>query len=132
MHGDVFSNERLCRFGLRDNAACMSCLEQLETVQHRLMECVKAQEAWRILDEIRTNLGLNTLTALTLDNIVGAKDRLNKFELAMNAELIHKLTTKGDGYCPRQLAKAAVLLVGNCEELHPELKEKFDDFKRAP
>ena len=131
MHGDVFSNERLCRFGLRENSACMNCPEQMETIQHRLIECRKAREAWRILDEIRADLGLRTLSALTLENLVGAGDRLNNVELAMQAELIHKLTTKGEGYCPKQLAKAAVLLVGNSEKLQPNLREKFVEFKRA-
>ena len=127
----MFSNERLFRFGLRDNPACMNCLEQVETIQHRLIECNKAREAWQKLEEIKVSLGLAELSDLTLENLVGAKDSLNKIELAIQAELIHKLTTKSEGYCPSQLAKAAVLLVGHSEKLQPNLKEKFDEFKRA-
>ena len=132
MHGDVFSNERLYRFGLRDSPACANCQEQLETVQHRLVECPKAREAWQKLEDIKTRLGLSTLSDLTIENLVGAKDRLNKIELAIQAELIHKLMTKSDGYCPNQLAKAATLLVCSSEILLPGLKEKFEAFKMAP
>ena len=132
MHGDVFSNERLYRFGLRDSPACANCQEQLETVQHRLVECPRAREAWQKLEEIKTRLGLSTLSDLTIENLVGAKDRLNKIELAIQAELIHKLMTKSDGYCPNQLAKAATLLVCSSEILLPGLKEKFEAFKMAP
>ena len=131
MHGDVFSNERLCRFGLRDSAACGNCPEQFESIQHRLIECNKAREAWEKLEEIKMELGLNQLSDLSLENLVGAKDRINKVELALQAELIHKLTTKSDGYCPTQLARAAVLLVCNSEKLKPGLKERFAEFKMA-
>ena len=62
-----------------------------------------------------------------MENLVGAKDRLNKIELALNAELILKLSCKGEGYCPEQLARATVKLIGNSEPLKPELKAKFKE-----
>ena len=54
---------------------------------------------------------------------------VRKIELALQAELLLKLTTKGDGYCPNQLAKAAVMLVCHSEKLDPHLKEKFENLK---
>ena len=74
---------------------------------------------------------LTTLTDLTLENLVGAKDPLNKLEHALQAELILKLTTKSDGYCPKQLVRAAVLMVCNSEKLTPTVKEKFEEFKSS-
>ena len=129
MHGDVFSNERLHRFGLRDSPACANCDELIETRQHRIVECQKAQESWRELEAVKASLTLTALTDFSLENLVGAKDSLNKIELALQAELILRLTTKSEGYCPKQLVRAAVLMVCNSEKLMPGVQEKFKEFK---
>ena len=69
------------------------------------------------------------MTDLSLENILGAKDNVDSLELALNAELILKMSVKSDGYCPDQLVRATVLLVGNAEKLDPALREKFKAFK---
>ena len=129
MHGDIFSNSRLNKFGLRDSSACLNCLEPIETIQHRIVECPKAVEVWGHLATAKDKLQLNQLTDLTIESIVGLKDRLTKKELALQAEVILKLTSMSESYCPKQLAKAAVLLVLNSEHLNPELKAKLNDYK---
>ena len=131
MHGDIFSNERLHRFGLRDSPACSNCDELVETREHRIIECQQAREAWRELEVIKDKLSLTTLSDLSLENLVGAKDPLNKLELALQAELMLKLSTKSDGYCPKQVARAATMLVLNSEKLNTTLKEKFEEFKSS-
>ena len=125
VHGDIFSNSRLCKFRLRDTANCINCPEALETIQHRISECPKAVEAWSKLNEIKVKLGLNPTADLSVDNLVGAKERLNKIELALNAELILKLSTKSDGYCPKQVVKGAVRLIGALEPITVDLREKI-------
>ena len=129
MHGDIFSNSRLHKFGLRDSPACASCLEPIETIQHRIFECPKAVEAWTHLDEIKVKLNLTNTSDRTLESLIGLKDRLSKIELALHAEVIHKLATKSERYCPKQLAKAAVLLVMYSEHLTPDLNAKFKAYK---
>ena len=131
MHGDVFSNERLHRFGLKDSPACANCDEPIETRQHRLVECEKAQEAWRELEATKALLTLRTLSDFSVENLVGAKDPLNKLELALQAELILKLSTKSGAYCPKQLVRAAVLMVCNSEKLERSVQEKFERFKNS-
>ena len=130
MHGDIFSNSRLLKFGLRNSASCANCGEQLETIQHRLIECPTARTSWETLERTKQRLNLNALTDLTIENLVGAKDDVSKLELALQAELILKLSSKSEGYNPEQIVRAAVLLVCNSEALGQETKLKFDSFKR--
>ena len=131
MHGDIFSNSRLERFGLRQDSKCANCPEQVETIIHKVSTCPKAIEAWRALEKAKTQLELNNLTDLTIENLVGAKDRVSKLELALQAELIHRLTSTNGAYCPRQLAKIVVRFVGYNERLSNEIKDKFKEVVRC-
>ena len=130
MHGDIFSNSRLLKFGLRNSASCANCGEQVETIQHRLMECPQARTSWEILEQTKQRLNLNVLTNLTIENVIGTKDDVSKLELALQAELILKLSTKSDGYNPRQMVRNAVLMVCNSETLDQETRTRFESFKR--
>ena len=96
-HGDIFSNSRLFRFGLNNSATCLNCPEPSETIQHRLLECPKAKEAWNKLDVVKTKLQLTPLVDHTLENILGAGIRRSKLELALQLELMLRLSTKSDG-----------------------------------
>ena len=129
MHGDIFSNSRLFKFRLRDSPACLNCNEPMDTIQHRLIECPKAREAWLKLNEAKLFLNLNPLVELSLENIMGAKDLRNKIELSLQAELILRLSTKSEAYLPSQIVRSAVLLVGNNESLTIEMQERFKQFK---
>ena len=127
-HGDIFSNSRLCKFGLRNSSNCSNCQETLETIQHRIAECPRAVETWRIANEAKQSLGLHVLTDYSIENLLGTKDRLSKLELAINAEILHKLTSRGEGYCSTQVVKASLKLISNSEKLTPELKRRFDEY----
>ena len=94
-HGDIFSNSRLFRFGLKNSPDCLNCHEPNETIVHRLLECPKAWEAWLKLDAIKIKLKLTPLINHTLENIMGAGTRRSKLELALQLELMLRLSTKG-------------------------------------
>ena len=126
-HGDVFSNERLFRFGLRATPNCSNCPELIETTLHRIKDCPKAVLAWNKLEDLKTRLGLTRMSDLSIENLLGAKDNLAKIELALNAELLVKLTTRSETYCPNQLVRSAVKLIGYSERLEPNLIEKFKE-----
>ena len=127
MHGDIFSNDRLDRFGLRQDAKCANCDELTETIMHKVRDCPKAFEAWRELEEAKAVLNLNTLTDLTIENLIGAKENVNKIEHALQAELIHRLTSINVSYCPRRLVKTVIQFVGYTERLNAESKELFNE-----
>ena len=129
-HGDIFSNARLARFGLRQDAACANCQEPSESIIHKIKECASANKAWLELEKAKRLLGLTNLTDLSLENLIGAKDRVNKIELALQAELIHKLTSKNETYCPIALVRTVVRLIGYSERLDTELKDKISNWLR--
>ena len=129
-HGDIFSNSRLFKFRLRDSPRCKNCDELVESVQHRLLECPKARETWIKLNEARNLLQLESPATLTLENLVGAGDRLPKLSLALQAEVLLKLSIKSDGYCPQQIVKSAIMVVLNSERLDNEKRELFNNWRR--
>ena len=129
-HGDIFSNSRLHKFGLKDTSNCANCQEPIETIMHRVVECPKANATWAKLGEVRRLLKLKDISDFTIENLIGAKDKLTKIELALQAEVILKLTSRSDGYDPEQLVNSAVKLVLGCEHLKDELRKEYDRYKR--
>ena len=130
-HGDIFSNSRLTRFGLRQDSSCLNCAAPSESVQHRLFECNSAVEAWRELERAKITLNLKTPTDLSLENLMGAKDRVGKIELALQAELMHRLASGGAVYNPRELIKRVVKYIGYSERLSPDLKTRFNEYQTS-
>ena len=125
IHGDVFVNSRLFKFGLIEDPKCINCQEPIESILHRLVECPKATEAWKLLDEAKTRLGLQTLPDLSLESLLGIKGNADKIELTLNAELIHKLTTRSEVYCPKNLTMTVIKFVSYAEKLDATESNKF-------
>ena len=96
-----------------------------------MVECPKALAAWTLLEENKRKLGLTTLSDLTIENLMGTKDRIGKIELALQAELILKLTSRSESYCPEQLVKSAIMLVCESESLSAAIKQEYKRFKRG-
>lgn len=125
-HGDIFSNERLFRFNLIDSPGCKNCQAQHESTMHRLLECPTAVSAWQHLNELKVRLGLSALTDLSIENVLGAKDKLTKIELALNAELIHSLAAVNEHPQPDRLIKSICKRIHYSEYLSPGLKASFE------
>ena len=126
-HGDIFSNARLARFGLAQDSGCPNCNEQSESILHKIVECPVAREAWLELERAKLALNLNSLSDFSIENLMGAKDRLSKLEFTLQAELIHRLTSINVKYCARELVKRAIKFVGYSERLDTEHKEKIKE-----
>ena len=127
-HGDIFSNSRLCRFGLRNEANCANCPERVETIIHRIAECPLAIDTWTKVNEAKVMLGMQPLTDFSIENLLGTTERPNKIELAINAEVLHKLASRGEGYRPDQVVRATLQLIKNSEELVPSLRSKLKEY----
>ena len=126
VHGDIFSNARLHRFGLIDNSKCANCSNTLETINHRLLECEKALKAWETLERYKSRLGLNPMQSINLVEALGVSDYIGKIELALNAELLHKLAAVGGkSYCPTEIVKSVVKTIANGEKLNQDKQNKF-------
>ena len=75
---------------------------------------------------MKIRLGLNILTDLTLENLLGTKDKLTNLELAMQAELIHKLITfGGKEYNAKVLVKSVLMVILTGEKLTSEQRTLF-------
>ena len=92
--------------------------------------CKANVRAWKKLEELKVQIGLTALSDLTIENILGAKDRITKIELALNAELIHKLAARSEHAYPDKLAKSVVRLIYQSEYLRSELKEAIENVIR--
>ena len=131
VHGDIFSNGRLARFGLRTDSHCPNCQEQNESIMHKIRECPHALEAWEELERVKGRLNLNILSDLSIENLIGAKDNVTKLELALQAELIHRLTSRNVTYQPKELVKIVIRYIGYSERLDEALKERFNEVLRS-
>ena len=47
--GDIFSKERMCRFGMINNNLCERC-QQVESTRHLLWECVESRNIWELFN----------------------------------------------------------------------------------
>ena len=52
--GDIFSKERMCRFGMINNNLCERC-QQIETTRHLLWGCVESRNIWEMFNIWITN-----------------------------------------------------------------------------
>ena len=128
VHGDIFSNSRLFRFGLATDPKCLNCSEPSETIAHRISSCPEAQKAWQELERLKVEIGLVPLTDLSIDNLVGAKDNLGKLELTLQAELLHRLTSSNKINCPYRLVRAVVKFIYLSEKIDPEQRTGFERY----
>ena len=52
--GDIFSKERMCRFGMINNNVCERC-QDIETTKHLLWGCRESSNIWEIFNTWVTN-----------------------------------------------------------------------------
>ena len=83
------------------------------------------------LDEAKLKLKLTPLSNYTLVNVLGAGLRRTKLELAIQLELLLRLSTKSEQYKADQLAKSTLTFVCNAEHLNEATKEEFSRYKRG-
>ena len=48
--GDIFSKERMCKFGMVDNNRCERC-EGVESSKHLLWECLESRKIWALFND---------------------------------------------------------------------------------
>ena len=95
------------------------------------MDCPKARETWGKLDEAMNLLQMTLTSPQTIENMLGAGERLDKLNLTLQAELLLKLSTKSEGYCPEQMVKSSIALVFNSERLSEDKKLLYKNWKRG-
>ena len=127
-HGDVYTNDRLFRFGLSNDPKCLSCGNSDDSLQHRIVECSLANEAWLKLEEQIDYIGLQPMQAITLENILGAGQDVTKLELTIRTELLSRLITKGNShYSPLATVKASLNTIRIVEKLDTCIRDKLSE-----
>ena len=95
-HGEIYTKEKLHRFGLIDSPLCPRC-QSLETLQHKFLECPYVERIW--------NSAFSYMRALTTDNlnviersklIIGGHLNSTITMLTINAEIINRILTFKD------------------------------------
>ena len=61
-HGDIYTREKLFRFGLIDSNQCPRC-DEVETLRHKVIECEYAHKIWTeaipVLEKLSDNIDRN-------------------------------------------------------------------------
>ena len=89
IHGDIYSQERLFRFGLSDTPNCETCGE-IETINHKILECEYAATRWEALASIIHV----TANPAEINFAMGAHESCSLATLTIHAELIARLIRK--------------------------------------
>ena len=84
LHGDVYSKERMFRFGMVNDKYCQRC-DKEETTTHMLLECEYVRAVWNDLSKLT---GINPMS---LNEILGVNDQHDKITLTIHAETLRRL-----------------------------------------
>ena len=125
-HGDIYSKERLTRFGLTDSPLCPRCGD-IETTSHKLIECNYVARIWDSALQITNKLKvINPNNVDRVQAIMGATMNTDPLILSIHAELLLRiLRIKEDANYlirPKVMVKLAIELVAR--------NEKSDEIKR--
>ena len=127
-HGDIYSNSRLNKFGLIDSPSCNNCNCDLETIEHKLVNCPKAAECWQELHNIKEELGLPSDRVEGVEAALGVSDNYSKLSLALNCELLQAITSQGGkSYYPSAVIKSVTRTILMNEPMKKEHRDKLSN-----
>ena len=113
IHGDIYSNERLFRFGMSDSPLCLAC-GQIDTLSHKIFECPVSKEIWDLTlsatDKLRPTL-VHAANEDYLQRIFAACSDTNTTIITIHAEVLSRLISPIDKPPPRILLQSALLLL---------------------
>ena len=84
LHGDIYSGNRLKRFGMKESDECPRC-GITETREHLLYECEYVKGLWQKLSMI------TSIPHTSINYILGIHDLHDKITLAIHGEMIRRL-----------------------------------------
>ena len=90
-HGDIYTKDKLSRYGLADSNACPRCGE-LEDLRHKFIECAYVKQIWRhllpVTNVLTTSNQINEdITKAALGTLVDS----NPLVLTINAEILTRI-----------------------------------------
>ena len=80
--GDIFSKERMCRFGMINNNTCERC-QEIESTKHLLWECAESKNIWELFNIWITNNNPSSNLINEYRNIYGIDDSAHVCKVKM-------------------------------------------------
>ena len=125
-HGDVYTNNRLFRFGLIESPKCAHCDSATEDLEHRLITCPTAASAWHQMNRKLQDLNLSPIEEIKLETILGAGEALNKLEQTLVAELALKLAAGNiNKLSPLNMVNSSLKVIAIGERLPTEVRRSL-------
>ena len=116
-HGEVYSKEKLARFGLVGDDTCYRCGER-EDLKHKLIECPYVERIWRKV-LILTNTTNNANGSEIENQILGAFRTCTQTALTLHAEILSRILGLRDDASylihPKAFVKNAILYLSKKE-----------------
>ena len=108
LHGELYTKEKLYRFGLIDSPDCPRC-NQIETLKHKLLECEYTKRIWSEVNKKFPRMS----TPDPIRNLVAIPSRDNDLiELTVHAELLQRIMSLPDNQNylihPRMMVKLTI------------------------
>ena len=91
VHGEVYTKEKLHRFGLIDSNQCPRC-NQIDTLRHKIFECVYTKKIWEEFFKYDDKLtGTNLINEPIENKVFGALRQANIQYMTLAAEIIQRI-----------------------------------------
>jgi hypothetical protein len=112
LHGDIYTNERLHRFRLRNDPFCSRC-DGVETLEHRLNECPKVINLIRLLTTKTDRLGnRQERNAHEIrDKLIANYRDIDEATLTLHAEILKIVNSNSILDSPEQIINRAIKLI---------------------
>ena len=136
-HGDIYTKEKLHRFGLTDSPICPRCNE-IEDLKHKFLDCEYVKLIWKHVHEsTRSILTTDPGTLPVQKAILGGYLESSTISLTINAEIMQRILALKDAQDhlihPKHFAKKAIELLARREikqEARAKLKTVLDALGR--
>ena len=102
LHGDVYSKDRMLRFGMTTDNLCPRCAE-VETIKHMLFECQYVRTIWQRISKL-TGIKPNSM-----NEVLGYNLDHDKITITIHAEVLRRLLAiDRPDYDPNLLIRSAI------------------------
>ena len=90
-HGDIYTNEKLFRFGLTDSDKCDRC-DETDTLRHKFVDCAYVKEIWKHLYRLTNTILTNNPNRLDpVGASLGTSIDTSPTVTAINAEILQRI-----------------------------------------
>ena len=95
-HGDIYTKERLARYGLNNDPSCPRC-QAIETLQHKFIECPYVKKIWETVFGFTKELTIDDLSNEPLNkSILSCNLNSDITSMTINAEILQRILSLKD------------------------------------